>query len=261
MLQIENVYWSRNQELILKNMNWQVNNGDHWAVLGLNGSGKTTLLNMVMGYIWPTSGNISVLGHTYGKVDLQLVRQSIGWVSSSFQEKVRPYERVQDIIISGKYASIGLYEEPSTDDVKEANEWLEQFHLTHLQHDIYQTCSQGEKQKILIARSLMAHPQLLILDEPTTGLDFVSREQLLDSIARISKSKEAPTIIFVTHHIEEIISIFNKSLLIKEGTVFKSGHTSELLTSENLSDFFDMAVEVDRHSNRMSLKKHIDINM
>ncbi|MEK5102820.1 ABC transporter ATP-binding protein [Cytobacillus sp. FSL M8-0252] len=255
VLQIENVYWSRNQELILKNMNWQVNNGDHWAVLGLNGSGKTTLLNMVMGYIWPTSGQISVLGHTYGKVDLQQVRQSIGWVSSSFQEKIRPYERVQDIIVSGKYASIGLYDEPSMDDIEEANEWLEQFHLIQLQNETYQTCSQGEKQKILIARALMAHPKLLILDEPTTGLDFVSREQLLDSIARISKQKEAPTIIFVTHHIEEIIPIFNKSLLIKDGTVFKSGNTSELLTSETLTDFFGITVEVDRHSKRMSLKK------
>ncbi|MED1604752.1 ABC transporter ATP-binding protein [Cytobacillus kochii] len=255
VLQIENVYWSRNQELILENMNWHVNNGDHWAVLGLNGSGKTTLLNMVMGYIWPTSGQISVLGHTYGKVDIQQVRQSIGWVSSSFQEKIRPYERVQDIIVSGKYASIGLYEEPSTDDIEEANEWLEQFHLTQLQNETYQTCSQGEKQKILIARALMAHPKLLILDEPTTGLDFVSREQLLDSIARISKQKEAPTIIFVTHYIEEIIPIFNKSLLIKDGTVFKSGNTSELLTSETLTDFFGITVEVDRYSKRMSLKK------
>lgn len=255
VLQIENVYWSRNQELNLQNMNWHVNNGDHWAVLGLNGSGKTTLLNMVMGYIWPTSGQISVLGHTYGKVDIQQVRQSIGWVSSSFQEKIRPYERVQDIIVSGKYASIGLYEEPSTDDIEEANEWLEQFHLTQLQNETYQTCSQGEKQKILIARALMAHPKLLILDEPTTGLDFVSREQLLDSIARISKQKEAPTIIFVTHHIEEIIPIFNKSLLIKDGTVFKSGNTSELLTSETLTDFFGITVEVDRYSKRMSLKK------
>lgn len=210
---------------------------------------------MVMGYIWPTSGQISVLGHTYGKVDLQQVRQSIGWVSSSFQEKIRPYERVQDIIVSGKYASIGLYEEPSTDDIEEANEWLEQFHLTQLQNETYQTCSQGEKQKILIARALMAHPKLLILDEPTTGLDFVAREQLLDSIARISKQKEAPTIIFVTHHIEEIIPIFNKSLLIKDGTVFKSGNTSELLTSETLTDFFGITVEVDRYSKRMSLKK------
>ncbi|MDQ0187596.1 iron complex transport system ATP-binding protein [Cytobacillus kochii] len=208
-----------------------------------------------MGYIWPTSGQISVLGHTYGKVDLQQVRQSIGWVSSSFQEKIRPYERVQDIIVSGKYASIGLYEEPSTDDIEEANEWLEQFHLTQLQNETYQTCSQGEKQKILIARALMAHPKLLILDEPTTGLDFVAREQLLDSIARISKQKEAPTIIFVTHHIEEIIPIFNKSLLIKDGTVFKSGNTSELLTSETLTDFFGITVEVDRYSKRMSLKK------
>lgn len=255
VLHVENVDWARNQTLILKNVNWQVNKGEHWAILGLNGSGKTTLLNMVMGYLWPTRGKITVLGNQYGKVDIQQVRQSIGWVSSSFHERINPNECAQDVIVSGKYASIGLYEQPTINDLAEAKYWLEQFQLTYLLDRTYQSCSQGEKQKLLIARALIAHPQLLILDEATTGLDFVSREQLLDTIELIAHLKEAPTIIFVTHHIEEVIPLFKKTLLMRDGTIFKSGNTEDLLTSRTLSDFFGINVQVDAHLRGVQLKK------
>ncbi|AXI10283.1 ATP-binding cassette domain-containing protein [Oceanobacillus sp. 143] len=250
VIDIQNVDWRRDGNVILSEINWQVNRREHWAVLGLNGSGKTTLLNIINGYIWPTSGKVSVLDQHFGKTDIRELRKSIGWVSSSLQEKINGMEYGENVVVSGKYASIGLYEQPAADDYQRARELMEQLGCSHLANRKYQTCSQGEKQKILIARGLMASPDLLILDEPTNGLDFISREGLLAAIQQLAAQEDAPTIIFVTHHIEEILPIFNHTLLLRHGTVFNQGKTKDVLTSESLSHFFDIPLEVSWRKNR-----------
>lgn len=250
VIDMQGVSWRRNQKTILSGVNWEVKNREHWAVLGLNGSGKTTLLNMINGYIWPTTGKVSVLGQEFGKTNIREMRKSIGWVSSSLQERIRPTETAESIVVSGKFASIGLYENSTEADVEKALDVMGHLGCRYLEGRTYQTCSQGERQKILIARGLMASPELLILDEPTTGLDFISREELLASIDELATRIKAPTIIFVTHHIEEILPVFSHTLLIRQGNVFDRGESKSVLNSTRLSEFFETKVQVEWHHDR-----------
>lgn len=244
VIEMKDVSWRRQRKTILENIDWHVQKGEHWVVLGLNGSGKTTLLNMVNGYIWPTTGEVSVLNKKFGRTDLRVLRQKIGWVSSSLEERINGRELAEDIIMSGKFASIGLYEEPTEEDFQAVESLLEMFQIDHLKNRRYETCSNGEKQKLLIARALMAQPELLILDEPSSGLDFIAREELLQTINELARQKEAPTLILVTHHIEEVLPEFSHALLLREGTVYKQGRKEEIFTSERLTDFFERDVRV-----------------
>lgn len=257
IITMQDVSWRRNRKTILKQMNWEVMQGQHWAVLGLNGSGKTTMLNMLNGYIWPTTGKVSVLGQLFGKTDIRELRKSIGWVSSSLEERIQVTQMTQDVVVSGKYASIGLYEDPTEVDYQRASQLMGEVGCSHLLDQTYQTCSQGEKQKVLIARALMASPKLLILDEPTNGLDFISREELLATVQRLAKQENGPTILFVTHHIEEILPVFSHTLLLRQGTVFAQGEREDVLNSARLTDFFEKDVQVDWHHDRawMTLKE------
>ncbi|OPH59433.1 molybdenum ABC transporter ATP-binding protein [Paenibacillus ferrarius] len=250
IIEMNKVSWFRENKTILNQVDWQVRQGEHWAVLGLNGSGKTTLLNMINGYIWPSQGDMSVLGHPFGSVDLRDLRKSIGWVSSSLQEKLYASDKTQHVVISGKHASIGLYEKPSEEDFERAVQLMQRLSCYHLYDRTYQSCSQGEKQKLLIARALMASPKLLILDEATNGLDFLSREALLTSVNELAQGPDAPTLLFVTHHIEEILPVFNQSLLIRRGEVFAKGNSRDVLSSARLSSFFETPVEVNWQSER-----------
>ncbi|SET90975.1 ABC transporter ATP-binding protein [Paenibacillus sp. NFR01] len=254
IIDLHQVTWTRGANTLLSNVDWQVRPGEHWALLGLNGSGKTTLLNMITGYLWPTSGSISVLGHRFGDVDLRELRKSIGWVSSSLQEKLYGTDRTQYVIISGKHATIGLYDDFSEEDTSLARELMRQLGCLHLWDREYRTCSQGEKQKLLIARALMANPRILILDEPCNGLDLFSRERLLESIRELALSKESPTLIYVTHHTEEILPVFSHTLLLRRGEVVQSGESADLLTTDVLSSFFEAEVVVDKHGERVYVR-------
>ncbi|GAA3409617.1 ABC transporter ATP-binding protein [Paenibacillus hodogayensis] len=254
VVDVNGVTWNRDGKTLLHGIDWQVNSGEHWAILGLNGSGKTTLLNMITGYIWPTEGHVSVLGHRYGTVDLRELRKSIGWVSSSLQERLHMNDKTQDVVLSGKHATIGLYDKADAGDADRVAQLMKQLGVTHLYNRHYHSCSQGEKQKVLIARALMASPKLLILDEPCNGLDVFSREQLLASIQELVASPDAPNLIYVTHHIEEIIPAFTKALLIRAGQVYRSGPTQEVLTGAYLSEFFQSPVEVEWRYDRAWLR-------
>jgi iron complex transport system ATP-binding protein len=257
MIEMENVSWRRQGEKILSSINWKVVKGEHWAVMGLNGSGKTSLLSMVNGYIWPSEGSLRVLGKEFGKTDIPTLRKSIGWVSSSLQERINLNQLVEDIIVSGKHASIGLYEETTEEDLEKVAQIMKQLGASHLIGNTYATCSEGERQKVLIARGLMASPDLLILDEPTNGLDFLAREELLASIEQLTYEKNAPTIIFVTHHIEEVLPVFSHVLLLRDGKVFAKGKREDILETERLTHFYKIPVQVDWRDNRawISLKE------
>lgn len=254
ILNINGISWRREQTYILKNISWSINQGEHWSLLGLNGSGKTTLLNIINGYIWPSMGEVEVLGKKFGSFDLRELRKSIGWVSSSLQEKLYRNETAEEIIISGKFATIGLYDQPLEEDYIKARQQLQLLGCEKLLYRTYSTLSQGEKQKVLIGRALMSQPKLLILDEPCAGLDLFSREHLLKTIENLASEPTAPTLVYVTHHIEEIMPVFNKTLLLRRGEVHTVGDTKEMLTSENLSNFFENSVEVEWRNQRAWLK-------
>jgi iron complex transport system ATP-binding protein len=250
IIDIHNVSWNRGDKTILHKIDWQVRNGEHWCLLGLNGSGKTTLLNMINGYIWPTEGKMSVLGKTFGEFDLRELRKSIGWVSTSLQQKLYGSETALKIVLSGKFATIGLYDQTDEEDMNKAESLMRSLGCASLIMRAYDTLSQGERQRVLIARALMASPKLLVLDEPCTGLDVFAREQLLHMIAAVARQKEAPTIVYVTHHVEEILPCFTKMLLIKDGQVFAAKETDDLLTSSTMSEFFGVPVQIERFGGR-----------
>src|SRR5699024_5810739 len=160
------------------------------------------------------TGEVEVLGRPFGRTDIHELRKSIGWVSSALGERINGRHPAEETVISGKFAAMGLvFEEASPEDLRLAEQWMEQLGVEHAVGQAYEKCYQGELQKILCAKSLMANPSFLILDEPTNGLDFIAREELLSVIEYLSKQENAPTIIFVTHHIEEILPIFSHTIL------------------------------------------------
>ncbi|MDQ0188842.1 ABC transporter ATP-binding protein [Alicyclobacillus cycloheptanicus] len=237
----------RQSVTILQDVSWHVRRGEHWVIIGNNGSGKTTLLNVINGYVWPTKGVVEVLGQRFGEVDLRELRKSIGWVSAAFGDRVfasHPTDHALDVVASGKYASIGLYDTPDADDIAAARDLLDAFGAAELADRTYHTLSQGQKQRVLLARAWMAKPKLLILDEPCTGLDLLAREQLLTALERMADAPEAPTLLYVTHHPEEVLPLFTHALLMKNGRTVAEGAKYDVLTSEGLSETFGVQVEV-----------------
>jgi iron complex transport system ATP-binding protein len=256
ILQLENVALRRGDTWILKDLNWKIDEGQNWVLFGLNGSGKTSILNLLNAYTFPTRGKMSVLGMEFGKTYLaEKLRVQIGFVSSSIQQKFHLGDNAFEVVLSGAFASIGLYDTPTEEMREKAIHLLKKLGCIDYANRTYENLSQGEKQRVLIARSLMADPSLLILDEPTNGLDFIAREQLLESIEDIAKNPGAPTIIYVTHHVDELLPIFDKTLLLKDGQIFASGNTSEMISSEMLSEFFELPVSVLWNNNRPLLSK------
>ncbi|EKN70595.1 ABC transporter [Neobacillus bataviensis LMG 21833] len=256
VVQLEHVSLRRNGNWILQDIQWDIKKGENWVLFGLNGSGKTAILNLVNAYNFPTEGKITILGMKFGKTYLsEKLRKQIGFVSSSLQEKFYPSDNAFEVVLSGAFASIGLYETPTDEIRSKAISLLENLGCIEYANRNYETLSQGEKQRVLIARALMSDPLLLILDEPTNGLDFIAREQLLESIEKMAKSPGAPTLIYVTHHVEEILPVFNKTLLLKDGQVFAKGNTNTMISSEQLSTFFGLPVQVFWENNRPMLSK------
>lgn len=251
IINIVDASFKRDNVYILKKITWTVKPGEHWAIIGLNGSGKTSLLKLINGYVFPSTGVVTVLGKKFGEYDFRELRKSIGWVSSSLQEALYASETVEEIVISGKYASIGLYEKPDDEDYDKANDLLEQFNSADLRKRRYYTLSQGEKQKIILARALMSTPRLLILDEPCTGLDIFARESFLSLIEDLGDEPDSPTMLYVSHHIEEILPVFTHALLLKNGCIHCSGKKEDVLTQANLTEFLNRKVETAWKDGRM----------
>ncbi|RFU65237.1 ABC transporter ATP-binding protein [Peribacillus glennii] len=252
VISIKNMGWKREGKTILNGVSWEVKRGEHWALLGLNGSGKTSILKMVTGYQWPTSGEVSILGNQFGKTNFPKLRRSIGWVSTSLDDKfqTRQYETGLEVVLSGKFASVGLYEDITQKDLDKANQLLEQFNIAHLKTEVITAFSQGEKRKAMIARALMASPQLLILDEPCNGLDIKSKEQLLSTIEQMSAMPDGPTLLYVTHHVEEIIPSITHALLMNAGNVIAKGDKKAILTEPLLEKTFNVPLSMEWENGR-----------
>ncbi|WP_448382226.1 ABC transporter ATP-binding protein [Desulfosoma sp.] len=241
---LEGVHFVRSKKDILTDITWRLEPGEHWVVLGANGSGKTTLLLLLAGYLWPTRGSVTVLGHRFGTVDLRAVRRRIGWVGSFLQEQVPPQQKPLDLIVGGKFASIGVFEKPLPEDYRKAEHLAHVMGCASVLTSPYGVLSQGEKQRILIARALMADPQLLILDEPCSGLDLVARERLLETLDGMGRTPFGPTLVLVTHHLEEIMPVFSHVLLLKDGRCAACGPKRDVLTAANLQAAFGVPLRV-----------------
>ncbi|SDL54418.1 ABC transporter ATP-binding protein [Streptococcus equinus] len=241
---LENVTLSRQNKPLLKDITWKVNKGEHWAILGLNGSGKTSLLKLITAEYWTSQGSVEVLGNKFGGTDISNMRTKIGIVGSFIAERLSPHMLAEKIVLTGKYKSSILYTEYGEKELNEARQMLISIGGEHLLGRIYASLSQGEKQLLLIARSLMEEPEILILDEATSGLDLFAREKLLRQIEQITTLPKAPTILYVTHHAEEITRSFTHVLLLKKGQIIAKGPKNEVLTETILSDFYDQKVSI-----------------
>jgi iron complex transport system ATP-binding protein len=241
------------EAVILESVDWRVERGQHWAILGANGSGKTSLLRALTGYLPPTAGEIRVLGETYGRFDWRALRTRIGLVSSSVHQLMEDGETALKAIVSGRYAQIGYWGDLRRDDLRAADAILRRIEARPLRDRPWRFLSQGERQRILIGRALMASPSLMILDEPCAGLDPVAREHFLQFLARLAHTRGAPTMVFVTHHVEEIVAIFSHVLILKAGRVLAAGPRGRVLTSAILSDAFDAPVHLTRERGRFAL--------
>ena len=217
--------------------------GEHWFVLGPNGAGKTTLLKMILGLIWPLFGaEISVLGNRYGHSDLFEVRKKIAWASPFMQawtlDTYNAQLTVRDVVLSGIESTVGFYRKPTADELERAEKVLALLNGAHLGDRLFARVSSGEQVKALIGRTLIAKPELLILDETCVHLDLASREILLDSIDSIAQNSPETTIIFVTQRIEEITASFERGMILGAGRIAVQGKRKDILTPENLAAAF-----------------------
>lgn len=243
-LSLTNVSLERQNKKLLNNVTWQVNKGEHWAILGLNGSGKTSLLKLITAEYWTSQGSVEVLGNKFGGTDISNMRTKIGIVGSFIAERLSPHMLAEKIVLTGKYKSSILHTEYGEKELEEARQMLISIGGEHLLGRIYASLSQGEKQLLLIARSLMESPEILILDEATSGLDLFAREKLLRQIEQITNLPKAPTILYVTHHAEEITRSFTHVLLLKKGNIIAQGPKEQVLTEDILSNFYDQTVSI-----------------
>ncbi len=255
VLELSGLCVRRGRTLILDAICWRVERPQHWVILGENGSGKTSLLSALTGYLTPTAGNISVLGRTYGRADWRELRKEIGLVSSSVRQMMAADEPALDTILSGKYAMIQFWGRPAAGDRADARRILSQIECAHLADRPWRVLSQGERQRVLIGRALMARPRLLILDEPCAGLDPAAREhflQFLQRLDRLDRLKGAPTLILVTHHVEEIMPVFSHVLMLKHGRLLASGAKAVVLNEKTLSAAFSTRVQLRKVRGRYS---------
>lgn len=256
MIHMKNVFLCNEEKVILNDMTWHVEKGQHWAVYGLNGAGKTALLNMLNAAYFPSSGDLEVCGRVFGQHILaDQLRRKVAVVSAGIQHKLHEEDNSFEIVLSGAFASIGLYDRVTDDMRNRAKEIMRELGNLEYANRPYAELSQGEKQRAMLGRALMSEPDLLVLDEPATSLDFIAREQLLETIEKIAGKENGPTIIYVTHHIEEILPVFSHTLLLKEGSSFAQGATQEILTSEQMSAFFEQEVSVHWVNDRPTLAK------
>ncbi|WP_028561157.1 ABC transporter ATP-binding protein [Paenibacillus pinihumi] len=243
MIHLNNLYLRRGERVILDGVTIDINPGEHWVILGKNGSGKTTLLEMITGYMFPSSGTVDVLGNRFGQCDVREIRKEIGYISQSLLEKLTLADTVWEVVATGAFAFLRFYQEIPQEVKVQAQQQLEGMGLGHLMHQPLGSLSQGERKKVLLARSLMANPKLLIMDEPCAGLDLYEREKFLKELNRLSQQNM--TAIYVTHHIEEITPLFTHVALIHEGKVAAAGPKHEVVTSELLSHAYDLPIEVE----------------
>lgn len=243
---------------LLKNINWKVKKGEHWVVFGLNGSGKTTLLSLIAGFKTQTSGLIKIFGEEYGEDNVIELRKKVGWVSSSFFDRYFTKESVMHIILSGLCGTFCPDNHIKDQDIVLAKDLLRSFNLGDKMNRPYNTLSKGEQQSVLIVRALIGRPEIIVLDEPGTGLDIQARDRMLQFVKQIAQETKA-TIIYVTHYPEEILEVFNHCMLLRHGRIYNMGATKEMMSPEVLTDYLGKNTKVDYFNGKLQVSMDNEI--
>ncbi|SPT52470.1 Cobalt import ATP-binding protein CbiO [Actinomyces bovis] len=255
VLKLDDVCLYRGDTQILSHVSWKVDEGEHWVVLGPNGVGKTTILRIAAARLFPSSGTVDILGERLGRVDLGELRPRIGMASSALAAQVSGGSKVVDLVLSASYGTIDVWrQEFEPLDTDRAEALLGALGISHLADRRWSQLSSGERKRVEIARALMPDPELLVLDEPASGLDVAGREELLAAITEILGGKGAPTIVLVTHHLEEIPTGFTHALALREGKAVAAGPVGEVVTSAVMSETFGVPLEVRLDRGRFSAR-------
>ena len=253
---MEKVSVRRGRTTLVRGIDWRVELDERWVVLGPNGAGKTTLLRLAGAETHPTTGSVHVLGEKLGRTDVFELRPRIGVCSSALAGRVPPEEKVLDVVVSAGYGVIGRWREQyDTVDTGRAEELLAALGIKHLAERMFGTLSEGERKRTLISRALMTDPEMLLLDEPAAGLDLGGREDLVARLSEFAYDPDAPAMVLVTDHVEEIPPGFTHGLLLREGGVVAQGLIDDVITAENLSATFGQDLELDRAGNRFFARR------
>ncbi len=246
LIDFRGVRLRRGGRVLVGPVDWQVELDERWVVIGPNGAGKTSLLRMAAAMEHPSEGIATVLGEQLGRVDTAELRQRVGLSSSALAQRIPDGELVRDLVVSAGYAVLGRWRENYDElDYTRAVDTLESVGAEHLADRTYGTLSEGERKRVLIARALMTDPELLLLDEPAAGLDLGGREELVARLADLAADPDAPALVLVTHHVEEIPPGFSHCLILAEGQVVAAGLLRDVMTAENLSTAFGQSIAVD----------------
>ena len=246
VIRFDSVSFIRNDKLILKDVQFSLNQGESLAIIGRNGAGKTTLINLLFGYLWPTSGSVSAFGETYGDTPMAPLQNKMGIVQPGHQETLLQRLTCLEMVLTGVIGTLGLYKEPTLEQIQTANDLLQSIGLNEKANQLYTTLSSGEKMKVLLLRAFGEGKELLILDEPTAALDLTARVDFGRSLALLKRKTQNLTRILITHRIEEIPEDFHKVLLLKEGTVLAFGDKSKVFTDTHLSELYDLPLSVSK---------------
>ena len=250
-LSLRDVTLVREGRAILDTVTWTVGASERWVVLGRNGCGKSTLMKIASLYLHPSSGEVDVLGETLGRTDVRSLRKRIGVASSGMADQLRSDLIAADVVMTAKNAALETwwhtYDEA---DRQRARDCLERMEIGRLADRSFATLSSGEKQRVLLARTLMPEPGLLLLDEPTAGLDLAGREDLVRTLGVLAAGVDTPATVLVTHHVEEIPEGFTHVLMLSEGRVLSAGTLDDVLTEANLSQCFEMPLGLERRHGR-----------
>jgi iron complex transport system ATP-binding protein len=255
VIAVERVGLTRSGNPLLRELTWRVELDERWVVLGPNGAGKTTLLRLAAGALHPTTGTVHLLGERVGRTDLHELRTRIGLSTVALADRVPRDERVRDLVMTAAWSVLGRFRE-SYDPVDEtrAMALLDQWGMAALADRRFGTLSEGERKRVQIARALMPDPELLLLDEPAAGLDLGAREELVSRLAALAADPDAPALVLVTHHVEEIPPGFTHALLLRDGTAVAQGLLADTLTDELLSKTFGTPLRVAQSGGRFTAR-------
>lgn len=255
VLELRKVELVRDKRSILRDITWRVQARERWVVLGPNGSGKTTLCKIAGLYQHPTHGIVNVLGGRVGRVDVRSLRARVGFTSVAMSDLLNPSIRVADVVATGKYAALSPHwHQYTAEDHLRAGHLLARFGCHALSSAPFGQLSSGERQRVLLARTLMSNPALLLLDEPTAGLDVGGRERLVQLLGGLAQDPTAPAIVMVTHHVEEIPPGFTHGLLLRDGMTVGAGPIAETLTSKDLSSCFGIPLQIEHRARRWTAR-------
>lgn len=251
VLELEDVSLVRERRTILDAVTWRVRPHERWVVLGRNGSGKTSLVRIASLYLHPSTGSVRVLGEELGRTDVRTLRTRIGVMSAAMADLMRPQLPALDVVVTARHAALEPWWHTYTDDDRlRARTLLDQVGAAAVADQPFGTLSSGERQRVLLARTLMTDPGLLLLDEPMAALDLGGREELVASLAVLAEDRATPPIVLVTHHLEEVPPGFTHGLLLTGGRVQAAGPLDETFTDQALSACFGVPVTLERHADR-----------